>query len=412
MTFPPTVAPKPARSIEVAKVAVAVTFAANGLAFGSWASRTPSIKAALDLDASQLGLLLLCLSVGSLTALPLSGSVVQRIGPAATVVVSVAAESGGLLMAAWGVSTGQATLCGAGLLLTGFGVGMWDVAMNVQGAAVERKLGRNVMSRFHAAWSLGSVAGAGAGALCAAIGMGVATQLVITAAVTAVLAIAGTRRYLPFEPEPSSGHGYRAGAAQLGRQWRDSRTLRIGCMVLGFAFVEGVANDWLAVAVVSGLGISEAIGAVAFGVFVAAMTVGRLVGASALDRWGRLRVLRASVLLVAAGLLLVAVGPGLPAVLAGSLIWGIGAALGFPTGISAAADDPATAAIGVSVVTSIGYTAFLAGPPLVGFLGDAVGIRPALLVVLGALALVLVTHTAARPLAAVEVVEAVEPGER
>jgi MFS family permease len=169
--------------------------------------------------------------------------------------------------------------------------------------------------------------------------------------------------------------------------------------VLAFAFMEGVANDWIALASVDGLGVSQAMGAVTFGCFVSAMTLSRVLGGGFLDRWGRVAVLRASVFVAAAGLLLVITGPALPVVLVGGLLWGAGTALGFPTGMSAAADDVPRAAIHVSVVSSIGYTAFLAGPPIVGFLADAVGVRGALYVVLVAIALSLVTSGSARPMA-------------
>jgi MFS family permease len=376
---------------------VALTFAANGMAFGSWASRTPAVKSALHLHASGLGLLLICISIGSLIALPLSGAVVQVFGTRRAVLSSAAAETTGLLLAALGLSTGQVLVTGAGLVLAGLGIGTWDVAMNVEGAEVERRLGRSVMSRFHAAWSLGTVAGAGLGAASASAGVSVSAQLVATAAVIAGMAVVGVSRYLEFVQHPSAQEA-ESSRARLGRGWRDHRTLVIGLMVLAFAFMEGVANDWIALAAVDGLGASQAFGAVTFGCFVSAMTLSRVLGGSLLDRWGRVAVLRGSVVVAAVGLLLVISGPALPLVMAGGLLWGGGTALGFPTGISAAADDVPRAAIHVSVVSSIGYTAFLAGPPVVGFLADAVGVRQALNVVFVAMVLSLVTSVRARPL--------------
>jgi MFS family permease len=220
---------------------------------------------------------------------------------------------------------------------------------------------------------------------------------VLTSVVLSVLAVVGAPRYTRFEPHPEvPTHERPRVTASDG--WGNSRTLLIGLMVLAFAFTEGAANDWMAVAVVDGFGSSEAVGAIGFGCFVVAMTTARLFGGSALDRWGRVPVLRVSALVAAAGLLLVITAPILVLVMAGALLWGAGTALGFPTGISAGADDVPRAAIHVSVVSSIGYTAFLAGPPLVGFMGDAFGIRHALYVVLAALVLALVTSGRARPL--------------
>jgi MFS family permease len=127
--------------------------------------------------------------------------------------------------------------------------------------------------------------------------------------------------------------------------------------------------------------VSEAAGAASFGVFVAAMTVGRTVGTVALDRWGRLKVLWVTMAFAAAGAAVTVYADSLALALAGVALWGLGACLGFPVGMSAAADEESRAPARVSVVAVIGYTAFLAGPPLVGLLGDRVGVLRALLIV-------------------------------
>ena len=168
--------------------------------------------------------------------------------------------------------------------------------------------------------------------------------------------------------------------------------------MLGFAFTEGSANDWIAVAFVDGYGTSETVGAIAFGFFVSAMTVGRLFGGAVLERFGRVTTLRSTAAVALVGLLMVLLGGSASVALVGALLWGIGASMGFPVGMSAAADDPARAAARVSVVSSIGYTAFLAGPPLIGFLAEEAGILRALFVVLGALVLGLSASGATRPL--------------
>ncbi|MGH3818545.1 MAG: MFS transporter, partial [Pseudonocardiaceae bacterium] len=127
------------------------------------------------------------------------------------------------------------------------------------------------------------------------------------------------------------------------------------------------------------------------------MTLGRLIGGAALERFGRVAILRVTAVTTLAGLLLVLLGGSTALALLGAPLWGLGASLGFPVGMSAAADDPGRAAARVSVVSSIGYTAFLAGPPLIGLLAESVGILRALFVVLGALALGLLASGASRP---------------
>ena len=189
-------------------------------------------------------------------------------------------------------------------MANGLGMGVWDVAMNVEGAAVERRLGRSLMPRLHAAFSLGTVAGAGIGAAAAAVALPLSLQVLALAVLLPALAWLTTRRFLPrpaVDPdEPATGSGSGALVA-----WREPRTLLIGLMVLGFAFTEGSANDWIAIAFVDGYGAGEVGGAAAFGVFVAAMTVARLVGGAALERFGRVPVLRCTALIGTAGLLLV-----------------------------------------------------------------------------------------------------------
>ncbi len=369
--------------VERARVAVALVFALNGVVFASWVSRLPAVRDALGLSTSSLGLLLLTLAVGSILGLPASGPLVARLGPARTVLAGVCVVGVGLLLVAAGVGAGEVVLTAIGLVLTGFGIGSWDVAMNVEAADVERRLGRSLMPRFHAGFSLGTVVGALLGAGCAAVGVGVQVQLAVTAVGASAAVALCLRAFLPVVPHDEAGPAQ----VRASQAWREPRTLLVGVLVLCFAFAEGTANDWLALALVDGHGASEAVGALGFACFVAAMTVSRTVGGSLLDRYGRPPVLRATAAVSMFGLLLVVVAPAVPLVLLGALLWGAGAALGFPVGMSAAADDPHGAAVRVSVVSSIGYTAFLAGPPLVGLLAEPsrLGVLHALLVVLGVL---------------------------
>ena len=167
--------------------------------------------------------------------------------------------------------------------------------------------------------------------------------------------------------------------------------------MLAFALAEGIANDWLALAVRDGHHTSDAVGALSYGAFVTAMTAARTTGGGLLERHGRTAVLRGTALVGGAGLLLLVLGPGLPSVAVGALLWGAGSSLGFPVGMSAAADDPGRAALRVSVVSSIGYSAFLGGPPLIGFLAEQVGLLDALLVVAAAFAAGAAVAGSARP---------------
>jgi predicted MFS family arabinose efflux permease len=371
---------------------VAVVFAANGVVFAAFLARTPALRADLDLSVAGLGLLLLCLSAGAVAGLPLSGPIVHRVGPARAVAGASLTLVLGLVCLVAGLLGGVVALAAAALALTGVGMGVWDVAMNVEGADVERRLGRPLMPRLHAAFSLGTVAGAGVGAAAAAVGISLTGQAAALAVLLPPVVLGALRWFLPVAEDVARS----TRSSGVGAAWREPRTLLIGLLVLGFAFTEGTANDWLAVALVDGYGLGEVGAALGLGVFVSAMTISRLVGGSALARFGRVPVLRASAGFALAGLVLVVFGGTVGVAMIGALLWGAGAALGFPVGMTAAADDPARAAARVSVVSSIGYTAFLAGPPLIGLLANHFGILRALLVVLGALVLALLATGSTR----------------
>lgn len=359
-----------------AKLAVSCVFVLNGLAFASWVSRVPAIRDGLDLTPGAVGLLLLCLSAGTLLALPLSGAVVGRFGPARTVASSAGAVAAGLVVMAAGLWATSTPLVGLGMFAYGIGTSAWDVAMNVEAADVERRLARTIMPRFHAGFSAGTVTGALVGAGCARLGIDLSTQLVGTVVVVLAVVPLTTRAFTPVEP----AHPDHVGRRSVLAAWRERRTLMIGVVVLSFALAEGIANDWVALALVDGYGASESVAAAGFAVFVSAMTLGRLFGGSLVERAGRVATLRITGVLVAVGVAVVVWSPGLPGALAGAALWGVGASLGFPLGMSAAGDDERSAAARVSVVSSIGYTAFLGGPPLVGLLADSYGVRQAVVV--------------------------------
>jgi len=356
-----------------ARNAVATVFAINGFIFASLFSRIPDIRAGLELSNSGLGLLLLAGASGSMVALPTAGYLIRRTSAAAVVRAGGMATALAVPVAAVGAQvTGSVPLTGIGLVGYGAGMGIWDVAMNVEGATVERGLGRSLMPRFHAAFSLGSVLGAGAAVLMTAADVALIGHYTAAGA-TALGVLWATRAFLPAEPEVHQG--------SVGSAWREPRTLVIGLMVLAFALTEGAANDWLALALIDGYDAPRWVGVAGFAAFVVAMTTGRVLGTYVLDRFGRVLVLRATALLALAGLLLLIFGQHPVLVGLGVVTWGLGASLGFPVGMSAGADDPARAAARVSVVSTIGYAAFLAGPPVLGFVADQVGTLQSLLVV-------------------------------
>ena len=379
-----------------------IVFGVNGFVFASWMSRVPDIKQVLDIAAGQLSLLLLALSVGSMCGLPLAGRIAHRLGAAGTVRLGTFISMPGVVWSAVAIELhAPLPLIMPGMFLIGLGIGIWDVAQNLEGTVIERALSRSIMPWFHATFSAGTVAGALIGAGIVWLGVPIGVHLIAAAVLTVAAVWWCTRPFLPAFDEAADGE---AAPRPSGRSaWTEPRTLLIGVMVLAAAFTEGVANDWLAVAFVEGHGLDTSIGVVALAVFLSFMTGGRILGTHLLDRCGRIVVLRVLFTAAVIGCLMVVFGDPWLA-FAGAAVWGVGASLGFPVGMSAAADDPARAAVRLSVVSTIGYGAFLTGPVLIGFLGDHFGVLRALLVVGAVCLAAILVVPFARPLPASEAV--------
>ncbi len=236
-------------AVDRARRAVGVVFVVNGFALASWVARLPELRDRLHLTPGGLGLLLLCLSAGTVVALPTSGLVIARFGAARSVLGSAGLVAAGLVAMAVGIGTGSVPLVGTAFFAYGTGTSLWDVAMNVEAVDVERRLGRTILPRFHAGFSLGTVLGALVGALSSRAGLPLAGQLPLTVAVLAVAVAPAVRHFHPVAHSSSS----QSTSSPL-RAWTEGRTWAIGLVVLGFALCEGIANDWLALTLVDGYG--------------------------------------------------------------------------------------------------------------------------------------------------------------
>lgn len=412
--------------VQRARVLLLGLFGLVGVMFSGWLARIPSVRDALGMSPAELGGILIAGSVGSLVTVSVAGLLVTRYGGRLVLYVSTAAFAAAYVLIGLGPTVGSVPVLTAGIFLSGVAFALGNVPLNVETAAVERRMGRTVLPQFHAAFSIGAVVGSGIGALCAAAGVPIVVQLTATAVVGTVwrlLSIPGAvieslppdraaaraaREALLAGAGPrEAGLAGRLRAARVRRSarpgsalgaWREPRTLLIGVVIMSAALSEGSANDWLALAVVDGFGQAEAVGAAVFGAFVGAMTAVRLLGTRLIDRFGRVRVLRASGLVSLAGLLLFGFAPSLPLAVAGVLAWGFGAALTVPLGIAAASDDPLRAAGRVAVVSAFSSTASLAAPPLLGLAAEVVGPRHALLLITAAMATtILLARTVRRP---------------
>jgi fucose permease len=376
------------RQVVVWRNCVFAVFALCGVGVSSWAARIPSVAQALSIDTQQVGILLLGASFGSILGLSASSHVVARFGAARTIAWCVSIGAVGFAVIGIGTAVGPSFITVLlGLFFWGASQGMCEVPMNVSGAANERVIGRSIMPIFHGFFSIGTIVGSGIAAIAEALKVPVVLHLSVIA-VASIVTVQFVTRGIQSEHIVAHGqeevHASDPSKTWRGRLsvWRNPATILIGLIVLGMALAEGSANDWLALAMVKGHHVDHATGALLFGVFVTAMTVGRFLGVGLIDRFGRVPILRGSALFAGVGLIVVIFVPNTWISVIGIVIWGLGSALGFPIGMSAAADDSRTAAARVGAVATVGYLAFLAGPPLIGFLGQQFGILNGLLVVL------------------------------
>lgn len=379
--------------------ALFVIFFVNGLGFSSWLARVPAIRDGLDISTGEVAALLFTGAVGAVVGLVFSSHLIAWLGQRATIIIFGLIGLVGLAAIGLNSSVTQSySLTVVSIVLAGAGNGIADVAMNVEGASVERALHRNVMPWFHAFWSLGTVAGAGTAAAVSFAGIGIAAHTAAIAVLFApVIIIAGRLMSRDNGSRTADGVTQRSTLAERLGVWKEPRTLAIGLIALGMAFAEGSANDWLALAMVDGRGLTNAEGALWFGFFTAGMLVGRISGVYLLDRFGRVPVLQVSAAVALIGLALVITVAQPVISIVGVVLWGLGSSLGFPVGMSAAADNPEGSAARVSAVATVAYGAFLIGPPLIGGIGEVTGLLAALWVVVALIAVSFLAAPAAKP---------------
>jgi MFS family permease len=411
---PPAPAPDPL--VARARLLLLGLFALNGLTFSSWLARIPTVRDELGLTTGQLGTVLLASSAGSLVMVMVAGALVTRYGGRRVLLLSTVGFTLAYVFMGIGPTVGSVTMLVVGVMLNGMSFALCNVPLNVETAAVERRVGRTMLPHFHAAFSIGAVVGSGLGGLASREGVPLTVQLGVTAVVALgwrlgsishVILDTGTplrRTDITVTDIAVSGTAVpgavprRRGLASALDAWREPRTLLIGAVIMAASLSEGSANNWLSLAVVDGFGRAEAVGAVVLAVFIGSMTLVRLFGTRLIDRHGRVAVLRVSGLVALAGLLLFGFAPTLPIAGVGVMVWGFGAALAFPIGIAAASDDPMRAAARVSVVSAFSSVASLAAPPLLGLVAQSIGIRHALLLITAAMVVsVLLSRSVGRP---------------
>jgi predicted MFS family arabinose efflux permease len=342
-------------------VAVAAVFAVHGGVAGSFATRIPWLADHLRIGPGLLGLALLAPAVGSLTAMPLVGRLVHRLGGRRLTRWLLAALCAvvALPMLAPDVPVLWLVLCAYGAA-----AGMCDVAMNAQAVVVERRMGRSVMSGLHGMWSVGTMVGGALGVAAARAELDARVHLASVALVLlAVGLVAG--RWLPPD-EPGDGSAVAPPAFTVPSR----AVLLIG--LIGFCAVFGEAScmDWCAVYLRTVTGSSPAVAAASYTAFTFTMAAGRLCGDAVVRRLGAVRTVRLSGLAATAGGLLVVLSPAVtsspgPAV-AGFMLIGIGVAVVVPLVFAAAGNAGPTPSEGVAGAATVSYTSGFVAPAVIG----------------------------------------------
>jgi len=348
-------------------------FLTAGITMAAWAPLVPYAKERLGLEASQLGMLLLCLGIGSLLAMPITGTLTSRFGCRPVVLVSGALVCMVLPFLAIAPTP---LLLGVTLFLFGATIGTLDVAINVQAVQVEKESGRALMSGFHGMFSVGGIAGAGGMALLLWAGMDTLMAAVLTAAVAAAVLAVAAPKLLPADPATHAS----AGGAEDKRLFVAPRgaVVVIGLLCFACFMAEGAVLDWSALLLTTGVGASADQGGLGYAAFAVAMTLGRFSGDKIVARFGGQRVLLAGGLCAAAGFFTAVLAPSPAAALLGFVLVGLGASNIVPILFTAAGrqqDMPAGLAVGA--ITTIGYAGILAGPALIGFIAHASSLQTA-----------------------------------
>lgn len=391
-TPPPAQSPRtepPAEVLRARRMLISLYFL-TGIAVATWLSRLPSITAMLDLSSAELGSVLVVGSVGSLAMVLAAGALTNRWGSRRALIIAAAMFSAANVLVGLGPTIGSVTVLAVGILVSSSSYALSNVPMNLETVIIERGMGRSVVPQFHAAFSIGSMTGSLLGALASWAGVPVFAHFLALSAVTlayrvavvpqAVLPVPGdlVRRVSGGAPAER-----RAGVRAAFAAWREPRTLVIGVIVMTGVLAEGSANNWLTVSVVDGFAQTEAVAAVVLGVFTGSMTLARLAGTRVIDAFGRVPVLVASSASSLVGVLLFSLGPSLATAVVGAVGWGMGAGLVFPIGVAAVSGDRARMAGRVSVLSTFGSVASIVAPPLLGAAGEVMGIRHALVLIVG-----------------------------
>ena len=376
-------------------VAIGAMFAVNGFAFGSWVPRLPEVRQALDMSDAALGLTLLGGGIGGLAMSLASGRLVERFGSRRTMVATSIALS--CLIPLIAVAPSPPVLF-AVLLAVGALDGVTDVAQNAQGVELQARISRSMLSRLHAAWSLGTLSGGLVASRAAAAEVSFTLQLSLTAVVLAGVCLAAAPRLLPSVADsravaaashPATPHttGSVDGYVRMpDESVHRSRGLVLFAMGAAAVLTEMPPTEWAALVMAQRFDLGAGAAGLGFVAFTAGMVTGRLSGDLVVDRIGPEATRRRGALLALVGLIVLGVSPTAAVAALGLALTGVGASSLFPMAVRRAGELAGSR--GVALFSSGARAGMLLGSPAMGALSDATTRTTALVVIAGTAAVV------------------------
>ena len=362
---------------------IVLYFFVFGLAPAALIVRLPLVRELVNVTTAELGIILLCGSLGAILSVTQAGRLIAKFGTRAAIIFGSTLVLVGLVGEAIAIVNHSAFGYALLAFIAGLGMGIADVGINVDGAAIETASSKTVLPKMHAAFSIGTFIGAGIGTLASRLDINLLAQMSAVAGLTVLLPLF-TAKYLPANngmddfaaKDPSSAKEPKVSV------WRNRTVIYLSIAILGLTLAEGASNDWLTIALVDDFDQTATMAGIGYAILLGAMTLTRFFGGNLADKFGRVLTLQVCALTGVAGMLLIILSGNVYVAFVGAAMWGCGVALGFPLLLSAAGEGE-NAARKVAFVASSGYMAFLVGPPLLGFLGQAWGLTNMFYVIAG-----------------------------
>jgi fucose permease len=359
-------------TLRLARWATRAQFSALGLMAGAWGAHIPSVKARYDLDEATLSVVLLAAALGAVTSLLFAGRVVAKLGArnAALAAGLVLCTTFGLMLV-W--PSFMVLLAPA--FVFGCAMSLFDVSINTEGSELEHLSGRAIMSNLHGMFAVGAMVGAAAVSAMLAAGWDPAAQLGGLAVLMAAVVAVGTRGML-------ESHGSGGDAEKATFAWPRGLLLLIGLLILAGMLAEGVMYDWCVLYLKQEVGLTQSVAALGYAAFAGAMAVSRFAGDALRERFSERSLLFTGAALAAVSMAVVLLMRSPAVSFVGYVLMGAGLAPVAPILFNAATRVPGVSrAAAIASVTSIGYSGFMIGPPLIGGLAHAVSLSAALSVV-------------------------------